>query len=664
MLAAPSEPRRDEALLGDYVQSGSEDSFAELVRRYRGLVLSIARRATGNLQDAEDIAQACFSDLAANPASVSSSVAGWLRVVAARRSKKWRKDAARRKLVEHAATAGQPTSTSAAADERARLVRLAIEDLPAHLRVPLVMWYRQGLSQAEVAARLRVNRRAVAAGIKDALELLRQRLAGWGVPLSAGLLAGASDSAAGTEHSASQPAMSSPGGNAATVPVASKGMAAYLLHHVLRFLARRWAAAVAIGLVGGVALIAAGPAAFGPPRLGPYDVVREAYAPHVRTDDDPFGFSRKIASMAASRYDFWRGGEDLFMRWARHDAADWLSDRQSLVTSPGEVHLGSVAPYAAASERRPIAVGFTDFHNSARLPFQLDLVQALVELRLTADERHIALDERRQRQLAHTLIGAYRRSFDSPPKPAPARPWSGSPVYRSVADPRLTQARLLQRYARGGRFESYVPAEGGMAAERLLPAAPRRDEFAAAIHGTAMRSRELYEELRVRGHVEIANAVRDVAERLPAGSREPTATRQFLVLMERPLRAAAGDAILLFEQHLPAAAERQGLTAARWEPAARRAVEDVRGTAAPWPLVLSWCELDGASYRISLFEPRPDLSDLGRVRDFNGLLAAGDFLGQQLSRMHATSADASQLLARFDGHTAERIVHKAESYLT
>src|SRR3954469_8847936 len=52
-------------LLADYVQTGSEPAFQELVSRYLDLVYSTATRLVGgNRHMAEDVAQTVFTDLA------------------------------------------------------------------------------------------------------------------------------------------------------------------------------------------------------------------------------------------------------------------------------------------------------------------------------------------------------------------------------------------------------------------------------------------------------------------------------------------------------------------------------------------------------------------------------------------------------------------------
>ena len=54
----------DGTLLQRYASDHDADAFAELVRRYAGMVYATCMRVTGNAHDAEDVAQECFLTLA------------------------------------------------------------------------------------------------------------------------------------------------------------------------------------------------------------------------------------------------------------------------------------------------------------------------------------------------------------------------------------------------------------------------------------------------------------------------------------------------------------------------------------------------------------------------------------------------------------------------
>jgi RNA polymerase sigma factor (sigma-70 family) len=67
-------------LLAEYVESGSESAFRELVTRYTDLVYSVALRFVNDRQLAEDIAQSVFIDLARTAQKLSPEImlGGWL----------------------------------------------------------------------------------------------------------------------------------------------------------------------------------------------------------------------------------------------------------------------------------------------------------------------------------------------------------------------------------------------------------------------------------------------------------------------------------------------------------------------------------------------------------------------------------------------------------
>ena len=70
----------DAELLVKYAASGSEDGFAELVRRYLALVHSTALRIVGNVHLAEEVTQVVFIILAkkANKMRKGTILSGWL----------------------------------------------------------------------------------------------------------------------------------------------------------------------------------------------------------------------------------------------------------------------------------------------------------------------------------------------------------------------------------------------------------------------------------------------------------------------------------------------------------------------------------------------------------------------------------------------------------
>ena len=70
----------DFELLQAYLNQGSDDAFAELIRRHRDLVYSAALRQTGEPVDAEEVTQAVFMVLVKKAASITGKtvLAAWL----------------------------------------------------------------------------------------------------------------------------------------------------------------------------------------------------------------------------------------------------------------------------------------------------------------------------------------------------------------------------------------------------------------------------------------------------------------------------------------------------------------------------------------------------------------------------------------------------------
>lgn len=175
----------DGTLLKRYATTRDADAFAELVRRYAGMVYNVARRATGSASDADDVTQICFLELGRRAGAIHGSLAAWLHDTVVHRAA----DTVRNRLTRarHERAAGeQPAATGvewdwAEVDGIVAHVDAALAELPDDLRVPLVEHYLQGRSQAEVAAAMGVNQSTVSRRLRDGVERVRERLVARGV---------------------------------------------------------------------------------------------------------------------------------------------------------------------------------------------------------------------------------------------------------------------------------------------------------------------------------------------------------------------------------------------------------------------------------------------------------------------------------------------------
>ncbi len=149
--------------------------FTTFMRNYQDMVYSTAVRLLGNEAQAEDISQEVFlkaydrfDDL-----STSSTAGGWLKTVTTNLSinhlqryrKRWRffselvhtdNDGGESEPVEFAAPDGDFLSDLNQGDRRAWVER-ALEELPEHQRVPLVLYHFEDQPYDEIARRLRVS---------------------------------------------------------------------------------------------------------------------------------------------------------------------------------------------------------------------------------------------------------------------------------------------------------------------------------------------------------------------------------------------------------------------------------------------------------------------------------------------------------------------------
>lgn len=184
---------RDGQLLQRY-KDGDESAFAEIVRRYAGVVHGSCLRVLGNEGDAQDAAQAAFLLLAKKAKGLDDStpLAAWLYRTARLAALDARKMRARRARHEEEAAKMNPKRANEEAgwQDVAPLIDTAIAALPTGQRQAVVLRYGRGLSEQEVADEMGLKRTTVAMRIKSALEKLRRKLSREGVALPAAGLAG------------------------------------------------------------------------------------------------------------------------------------------------------------------------------------------------------------------------------------------------------------------------------------------------------------------------------------------------------------------------------------------------------------------------------------------------------------------------------------------
>jgi RNA polymerase sigma factor (sigma-70 family) len=193
MQTHPAETVTDGQLLERFTAGREEGAFAALLRRHGPMVLGVARRVLGQVQDAEDVLQATFLLLARKAASIrqGESVSGWLHAVAFRLALKARGQKHMRQERENrAAGRRQPgPGFDVAWRELLAVLDEELDRLPAKYRAPLVLCYLEGKTQEEAQRHLGCPLGTVRSRLAQARKLLRDRLTRRGLTLSAGALA-------------------------------------------------------------------------------------------------------------------------------------------------------------------------------------------------------------------------------------------------------------------------------------------------------------------------------------------------------------------------------------------------------------------------------------------------------------------------------------------
>ena len=188
--------KRDQELLCDYAQRGSEAAFTELVRRYVDLVHSAAFRMVGNPDLAQEVTQSVFVALSQNarPLARRAVLSGWLHRTAQNlAAKAVRTEVRRRNREQEAAAMNELTSSEIEPvwERIAPHLDLALGQLKAADRDVVLLRFFERRSMEEIGRIMGLSEAAARKRLARALERLKGIFVARGVTASSGLIASA-----------------------------------------------------------------------------------------------------------------------------------------------------------------------------------------------------------------------------------------------------------------------------------------------------------------------------------------------------------------------------------------------------------------------------------------------------------------------------------------
>ena len=178
----------DMEMVRQFARSGSEEAFAELVRRHVNLVYSVAWRQLGNPHDAEEVAQAVFIILARKAADLREGtvLSGWLYQTARLTSANFQRAASRRRHREQEAYMqfAEDSDPDVSWQRLSPLLEEAMARLGQKERDAVVLRFFENCTVREMAAALGLEEAAAQKRVNRATEKLRAFFVRRGVQVS------------------------------------------------------------------------------------------------------------------------------------------------------------------------------------------------------------------------------------------------------------------------------------------------------------------------------------------------------------------------------------------------------------------------------------------------------------------------------------------------
>lgn len=413
----------------------------------------------------------------------------------------------------------------------------------------------------------------------------------------------------------------------------------------------------------------------------PFDLMQRLYAPLCKPGDD-LSFPMKVLAASASPAKFATSTRELFYRWATTACADWRADYPAYVPSHGDVHLGNTAAYVADLKSAQLALGLIDFDETARMPFQIDLLQALITLRHIAAEHNVQLTPDQLESLTNELTASYRAALDTGFSATEAL--HDDPKLAKLLKPSSKTLRdTLSPWVEAGRFKRHIVNNSGRLTNLFRPilrehspheGVTDKPALAAALARAVAASPSLAAVSTYATSAEFEAAIEDAVDRVRSGSGGSQGMYKILVLVRGGIRTLDGnttDALLyLKQQDDRSAAQRAGFIPPTDLPGGRRVSGGTAVLTSPELDAHGWCNLTLAGIERSFFvtvrNPWED-SPSEKLDSTDQLLWGARYLGTLLGAAHRNASGgpeaAAQLSRRINAQLRSQLLERSADFI-
>ncbi|HEX8525141.1 MAG TPA: DUF2252 family protein [Tepidisphaeraceae bacterium] len=392
-----------------------------------------------------------------------------------------------------------------------------------------------------------------------------------------------------------------------------------------------------------------------------YEATRRSFAPYLG-ERDPFAWPVRAYYMSQSPLQFFVGAQDSFFLWCRSNTTDWTRDEAAVVPCHGNATPAALSTYACTGAFGKVAFGITAFDDSSRIPFQVELLQSFIMLRLIADQNRIEMTNASSSDLLDIFCDAYRQGLSSQ-RDATALfatdPWVGKLLSGDAS-----YDDLLSRYTSVGQFKRVITSADGKPIEVLRPAIEAADQIAAVIADATRTSPDFAKLMRYSSREDFRAAIRDVAARTVIVNPTTPGVRQYLVLLTRPLVDLDHDLILSLRKQFPSSAERAAAAPRDPRAPAERATQDAKAAMDPGFFLSAYGRSGGDdSYCIRLLDPWSSTLAEQPIQNTNDLTHLAQIWGAVTGLTHRQIAEDNQLGKLLTPDLRKLLLSRADAYL-